>query len=177
MLLSDTVGLEYIVLKLLQGSSGIKYQEGQKEHSLILALQLLQECLCILTIGGKVRGNDIHVVSGTNRLLLFLNLASIQLCNRMLNRLDGLVLIHRLNMHGHNLAGLHTKEICQHSITDIRSIDGKEAHGSIHISHLKYSAILEIQATRCDKVLHRKAGTYQPFPVKEELCIISDMEL
>ena len=74
MLLGNAGGLEDIVLQLLRGSAGIEDKECQQKHALILALQLLQKCLGILTIGRKVRRNNFHVVAGTYRLFLLLDL-------------------------------------------------------------------------------------------------------
>lgn len=74
MLLGNAAGLEDIVLQLLRRSTGIEHEEGQKKHSLILTLQLLQKRLRILSIGGKIRRNDVHVIAGSHRLFLLLDL-------------------------------------------------------------------------------------------------------
>ena len=42
----------------------------------------------------------------------------------MFDGLDCLILVYRLDMHGHNLAGFHGKEICKQPVADIRCIDG-----------------------------------------------------
>lgn len=54
MLLSNGISLEDIIFKLLLRLSGIKYQEGQQEHSLILALQFLQKRFCILAVSSQI---------------------------------------------------------------------------------------------------------------------------
>ena len=50
----------------------VHHQEGNKEHSLVAALQI-QELFGLDTISGKVGGNDVHVIPGSDRFLLFLN--------------------------------------------------------------------------------------------------------
>lgn len=95
----------------------------------------------------------------------------------MLHRLDGLVLIHRLDVHGHDLARFHPEKIRQHSIADIGSIDGKKAHGTVNVTHLEASAVLEIQAAGCNKILHRKSCRCQPAPVKVKFRIAAKMKL
>ena len=95
----------------------------------------------------------------------------------MLYRLDGLILIHGLDMHRHDLAGLHPKEIRQHPVADIRCGNCKEAHGPIHAAHPEYPAVLKMQSGRGDEVLDRQSGRHQPFPVKAELLRISHVKL
>ena len=72
-LLRDGTGLEYIVVQLTRGVSRVQHQEGHEEHSLVPALQILQELFGLGTVGGKVGGNDVHIVSGTDRFFLFLD--------------------------------------------------------------------------------------------------------
>ena len=177
MLLGNAGGLENIVLQLLRGSAGVEDKEGQQKHALILALQLLQKCLCVLTIGRKIRWNYFHVISGPYRLFLLLDLSAVELRDGVLHRLDGLVLIHRLDVHGHDLTGLHSEEIRQHPVTDVRGIDGQEAHCAINVTHLESAAVLEIQAAGGNEILHRKAGRRKPAPVKVEFRIAAQMKL
>ena len=103
-LLCDGLCLEYIVFKLLFRSSGIHDEKCKQEHSLILALQLLKERLGIFAKSRQIRRNDIHIVSGTDCLFLLLDLATVKLRDGMLYSFDGFILIHRLYMHGHDLA-------------------------------------------------------------------------
>ncbi len=56
--------------KLLLGVGCVHYKEGDKEHALIVALQILQQLLGFNAVGGQIRGNDVHVVTGANRFLL-----------------------------------------------------------------------------------------------------------
>ena len=171
--LSDGACLEHIGFQLCLRFSGVHYQEGQKEHSLILALQLLQECLRILTVSRKVGRNDIHIVAGANCLFLFLNLAAVQLCNRSFDSFDSLILIHGLDVHGDNLTGFHLQKILQHLVTEVRGGDLQIGHGAVKPAHLKNAALGEGKAGRSNEVLHRHSASNKPFPVKEELLIVT----
>ena len=73
-LLRNTGCLKYIVLQFLLRTSRIHNQKRNKKHPLILALQFFQQRFRILPISGEIRRNDIHIISGTNRFLLFLDL-------------------------------------------------------------------------------------------------------
>ena len=73
-LLRNTGCLKYIVLQFLLRTACIHNEERNKKHPLILALQFFQKRFCILPVGGEIRRNDIHIISGTDRLFLFLDL-------------------------------------------------------------------------------------------------------
>ena len=135
MLLGNTGCLEDVVFQLLLGAAGIHDQECHHEHALILALQFLQQILRVTAVGCQVTRNDIHVVTGADCFLLFFDFGTVQLRNRMLYRLDRLVLIKGTDMHRHDLAGFHIQKILQQLIGKIRRRDCKETHGSIQISH------------------------------------------
>ena len=111
MLLGDTGSLEDIGLQFLLRSSGIHDEKGDQEHSLVLALQLLQKRLRVLAVGGQIRRNDVHVVTGTDCFLLFLDLGTVKLRDCVLDGLDRLCLVHRLDVHGDDLAGFHVEEV------------------------------------------------------------------
>ena len=78
----------------LRGVGGVQHQEGDKEHSLVAGLQVLQQLFRLVAVGGKVARNDVHVISGANSFFLFLDLRAVQVGNLALHRLDGLHLVH-----------------------------------------------------------------------------------
>ena len=119
MFLSNTGCLEDVVFQLLLGAAGIHDQECYHEHALILALQFLQQILCIVSVGRQVTRNDIHVVTGADCLLLLFDLGAVQLRDRMLHRLDRLVLIKGADMHRHDLTGFHIQQLLQQLIGQI----------------------------------------------------------
>ena len=175
-LLSDTLSLKHIVFQLLFGATGVHHQECHHEHSLILALKLFQESLGILTIGGKVRGDDVHVVTGTHSLFLFLDLGTVKLGNGSFDGLDCRSLVYRLDVHGHDLTGLHIQKVCQHTVADVRSGDCQIRHGTVKTAHLECAVGLESKASRGNKVFYRQPGLHKILPVKEELIGLAHVE-
>ena len=171
MLLGDTGRLEHVGVQLLQGLSSIHDQHRQHEHALILALQLLQERFGVLAVGGQVRGNDVHVVAGTDCLFLLFDLGPVKLRDRMLDGLDRFRLIHGLDVHRDDLRGIHVQEILQKLVRKVRCRDLQIAHGTEEASHLEGTAAGEGKGRRGNKVLYGKAGLRQPLPVKTELIL------
>ena len=53
-LLRDTGSLKHIGFQLLLRLAGVHHQKGQQEHTLILALQFLQQCLCVLAVSCQI---------------------------------------------------------------------------------------------------------------------------
>ena len=102
MLLCDAVCLENVVFQFLLGLSRAENKKREKEHALVLALQFLEQRLGIIPVSRKIRRDDVHVVAGADRLLLFLDLGPVQLRDGVLHLLDRLGLIHGLHMHGHD---------------------------------------------------------------------------
>ena len=93
-LLGDGAGLKHIVFKLLLRPAGVHDEKGNQEHALVLRLQLLQKSLRILAVGSQIRRDDVHVIPGTDGLLLLLDLAAVKLGDGVLDLLDGGGLVH-----------------------------------------------------------------------------------
>ena len=176
MLLGNGVGLKDIGFQLLFGAAGVEDEEGQQEHTLVLGLEFFQQRLGIIAVGGEVRRNDVHVITGANCLFLLLNLAAIQLRDGVLDLLDGLVLIDGLDVHGHDLAGIHVQKVLQQLVADIRSGNLQIAHGTVELSHAEDPAAGEGKRGRRDVVLYRQASLWKPLPVKPELLLITHVE-
>ena len=119
-LLGNGACLENVVAKLTGIVRCVQHQKGQKEHSLVAALQILQEFFRFTAVGSKVGWNDVHVVSGTNCFFLFLDLTAVQVGNLALYRLNGFHLIHRLNVHTHNERAFHIQKISQQTVIQLR---------------------------------------------------------
>ena len=113
MLLGNGVGLKDIGFQLLPGTAGVENQKGEQEHTLVLGLEFFQQGFGIVAVGGEVGRNDVHVITGADSLFLLLNFAAIQLRDGVLDLLDGLVLIDRLDVHGHDFTGIHIQKILQ----------------------------------------------------------------
>ena len=155
MLLCNAGCLEHIGFQLLQCFSGIHHQKSNQKHSLILALQFLQKCLCVFPVGSKIGGDNVDVIPRTDRFLLFLDLAAIQFCDRALNGLNCLVLVYGLNVHRYNLAGFHIQKILQQLVAKVRGSNGEKAHSPIQRSHLERLSTGERKAAGRNKILYR----------------------
>ena len=175
-LLGDALGLEHVGLQLLLGAPGVHHQERHHEHPLVLALQFLQERLGVPAVGGEVGGDDVDVVPGADRLLLLLDLAPVQLRDGVLHRLDGLVLVDGLDVHGDDLAGVDVQDVRQHTVADVRGRDGQKRHGPVHIPRLEGAPAVEGKGGGCDEVLHGKPGLHQPLPLKGEGLTVPHVE-
>ena len=168
--------LKHVVLKLLLRLAGIHDKEGDEEHTLILRLQLLQKGLCILTVGGQVGRDNVHVITGTDCLFLLLNLAAVKLGNGVLDLLDGSGLVYRLDVHGDDLAGLHIQKILQKLVGKIRCCNLQITHGSVQAAHGKGFAAREGEGCGSNEVLHGKSGACQPAPVEVKTVSIAHVE-
>jgi hypothetical protein len=50
---------EYVVVELLLLYGGVEYENRHKKHSLVAALQVLQQRFCFAAVGGEVGGDDV----------------------------------------------------------------------------------------------------------------------
>ena len=145
----------------------VQHQEGHKEHSLVSALQILQELFGLGTVGGKVGGNDVHVISGADGFFLFLNFGFIQVGDFPLDRLDGLDLIHGLDMQADDQRAFHIQKIRQHPVIQLRGEDLQKKQPRI-FTHTELFAGAELEAGRRDEILGGQTGRSQPVPFKAE---------
>ena len=120
-LLSNALRLLDIQVELLFVVGGVHHQEGNEEHALVAALQVFQQLLGFAAIGGQIAGNDVHVISRSDRFLLFLDLHSVEIGDLALHVANGCNLINGLNMDGHDEAGFHGEEIGQAAVIQIET--------------------------------------------------------
>ena len=76
-----------------------------------------------IAIGLKIRRYDIHVVAGTDRLLLLFDLHAVDVRHLRLHHFDGCSLIQRLYMHVDDHVLLCVEEVLQHLIGQLRCQD------------------------------------------------------
>ena len=69
-LLCNAGCLKNVVFQFLFRAPGVQHQKSDEEHSLVLALQFLQQSFCISAVGCQIRRNDVNIISGTDCLLL-----------------------------------------------------------------------------------------------------------
>ena len=60
--LDDTGHREQVIVQLPAGRGHVYHKEGQKEHSLIPALQIFQKGLCVVAVCYEVGWKYVHVV-------------------------------------------------------------------------------------------------------------------
>ena len=104
--LRDAAHREHIVFQPLPGGSEVHHRKGQQEHSLVAALQVGEQLGGILGKGNEVRRQNLHIVPGTDSLFLLLRLHTAYVGDLSLDRLNGLELVYRLNVHGDGQLGV-----------------------------------------------------------------------
>ena len=104
--LRHTGGLKHIVAQLLFGVGHVQHKECQHEKALISGLQLGQQLLGVLPVGGKVAGQYVHIVAAADGLFLLLYLHGVKVGDLALDGLDGLRLIDGLHMEVHQNAAV-----------------------------------------------------------------------
>ena len=154
-LLRDGTGLEHVVVQLFSALRRVHQQERHQEHALIPALEVLQQLLGLLAVGGKVRGDDIHVIPGPDRFFLFLDLGAVQVGDLALDGLDGADLIHRLDVHGHHKTGLHIQKIRQNTVIQLRGQNLEEGHRAKLPAHAEGLAARKFQGRGGNEVFGR----------------------
>ena len=69
-LLGDGTGLKDIVFQLLLCAPGVQHQKSDKEHPLVLALQLFEQGFRIPSVSCQIRRNDVNIIPGTDGFFL-----------------------------------------------------------------------------------------------------------
>ena len=99
-LLRDTAHGKHIVFKPLAVGCHVHHRKGQQEHSFIPGLEVGQQLGGVLAESDEVGGQNLYVVPCPDSLFLFLGLHAANVGDFSLDGLNGLELIHRLNVHG-----------------------------------------------------------------------------
>ena len=157
--LRDGCRLEDGIFELLTGRRGIHDEDGHEEHSLVSRLEILQQTLGLASVGGKVGGDDVHIVAGTDSFLLFLNLHLVQIGNLGLDALDGLSLINGADMKIDSNVGVHIEEVSQHTVIQLRRENLQKAHRADGSAHLETLAFPKVERGRRDEVFAAETGT------------------
>ena len=138
-------------------------------HSLEYQFSIQKFCICLVSCLCSYQGTcRTHVIPGADGLFLFLDLAAVQVGDFPLYRLDGLHLIHRLDVQIHNEGTFHIEKVRQHTVIQLRGQNLHEADGPVLLSHAELLAGTELEAGRRDKVLGGKAAGSQPVPLELE---------
>lgn len=163
MLLGNADCLKHIGFQLLFSFAGVQHQKSDKEHPLVLALQLLQQCLGIPAVSRQIRRKHVHIISGADGFFLLLNLGPIEFGNGVLDGFDGLVLVNGLDVHGDNLAGIHVQKILQQLVAQVRSRDIQKADRPEDESNLKTLPKIKELDAEYSKLLTEKKARYPDY--------------
>ena len=127
-------------------------------------MQIGQQLFCFRTVGGKIGGNDVHVISGTDSFFLLLNLALVQIGDGALDGLDGADLIHRLHMDvDHNVA-FNIQKVLENPVTQLRCQNLQETDGSELLTHAEILRPVKEERAGGNIVLGGQPGAGQIFP-------------
>ena len=138
----------------------------------------MKQVLGFLPIGGKVRGNDVHIISGPHRLFLFLNLHFLQIAHFPLDIADRLGLVDRLDMQVDRHRIVQVQKLCQHPVRQLRRQNLQEGDSAGILPNAEGLAVLrEGKAGRRDKILCREAGFGKVAPGKLQFLLPAGVEL
>ena len=113
-------GSHNVAEQLLPFRGDVLYQHRYQKHTLIPGLQILKQVLGFLPVGGKVRGNDVHIISGPHRLFLFLDLHFLQVAHFPLDIADRRGLVDRLDMKVDRHRVVQVQKFGQHPVRQLR---------------------------------------------------------
>ena len=156
-------------LQLLFRGRQMQHEEGHIEHSLVAALQILQEIFRRAAVGGEVGGENIQIVAAACSLLLLLNLHGVQIGDLALDHLDCLVLVDAADVHGDEKVPLHIHEIREDAVLNFRGQYLQEGHRTVHFSYAETPRLAKLEGRRRDKVLDGQTACREPVPFKGEL--------
>ena len=157
---------EKVILQLLLAVRKIHHQKGHQKHSLIPALQITEDILCLACVGGKVGGDDIHIETFPHRLFLCVDLHTVNVSDLPLDRFNCLILIHAADMEADKQPAVRIQQLGEHTVIHFRCADLQKGHGTEFIRHRELPCFTEAERRRCDKILDRQAGRGKPAPFK-----------
>ena len=169
MRLGDAGRLRNGNLQLLFRGRQMQHEEGHIEHSLVAALQILQEIFRRAAVGGEVGGENIQIVAAAGGLLLLLDLHGVQIGDLALDHLDGLVLVDAADVHGDEKVSLHIHEIREDTVLNLRGQYLQKGHRAVHFADAETPRLAKLEGRRRDKVLDGQAACREPVPFKGEL--------
>ena len=175
-LLRDTGRLQAIDAELRHGIRDIQNEERQQKHTLISALQLLQQFFRFIAIGGEVGRDNVHVVACADGLFLLLNLHAVEIGDLAFDSLDGGNLIDRLDVHRDDDGTFHVQKFSQHPVVQFRGEDLQERSRAALLSDAEGIALGKFKGAGRDEVLDGQTGGRQPVPRKAERRRLVDME-
>ena len=175
--LHDTRHREQVVVQLPAGGGGVHHKEGQEEHSLVAALQVVQQVLGVLTECNKVGRKYVHIVAASDGLFLFLHLHLVNVADLALDGFDGLGLIDSLNVHGDGHFSVHLQQLRKELVRKLGGHDLHIGRRSPCGAHAEQAALPEVKAGGSDKVFCPQPGFRYHIPCEAERLGAAGVEL
>ena len=122
----------------------------------------------VLGKGNEVRRQNLHIIPGTDSLFLFLRFHAAYVGDLSLDRLNGLELVYRLNVHGDGQLGVQFQNLRQQLIRKFRRHDLQIGCRTPHLADTESPALPKVEAVRGDVVLCPHARLGNVFPRKAE---------
>ena len=170
-LLSDASSLKHSTIQLLLGLGRIEEKHRNKEHTLITALQIIQNLLGLAAISCKVTRNNFHIITRPHSFLLFLDFHTIQVGNFAFDKFDSFQLIYRLHMNADHQIFVHVQKFDQHLIRQFRGKDVQIGCSTIGVTHHKILAALEQETGRGNEVFGGHAALQDAVITEIELLL------
>ena len=170
-LLSDTGSLKHSTIQFLLGLGRIEEKHRNKEHTLIAALQIIQNLLGLAAISRKVARNNFHIITRPHSFLLLLDFHTVQVGNFAFDQFDGFQLIYRLHMNADHQIFVHVQKFGQRLIRQFRGKDVQIGCSTIGVTHHKVLAALEQETGRGNEVLGGHAALQDAVITEIELVL------
>ena len=170
-LLSDTSSLKNSTIQFLLGLGRIKEQHRNKEHTLIAALQIIQNLLGLAAISCKVARKNFHIITRPHSFLLLLDFHTVQVGNFAFDQFDSFQLIYRLHMDTDDQIFVHIQKLGQHLIRQFRGKDVQIGCSTIGVTHHKVLAAFEQETGRGNEVFRRHAALQDAVIAEIELLL------
>ena len=131
----------------------------------------------VLGKGNEVGRQNLHVVPGTDSLFLLLRLHAANVGDLSLDRLNGLELVYRLDVHGDGQLGVQLQNLRQQLIRKLRRHDLQIGRRAPHLADTESPALPKVETVRGDVVLCPHARLGNVFPRKAERLTPAGMHL
>ena len=131
-------------------------------------MQVTQQLGGVLRKGNEVRRQNLHVIPGTDGLFLLLRFHTANVGDFSFDRLNGLELVYRLNVHGDGQFGVQLQNLRQQLIRKLRCHNLQIGRRAPHLADTESPALPKIEAVRGDVVLCPHARLGNVFPRKAE---------
>ena len=175
--LRDAAHREHIVFQPLAGGRDIDNRKRQEEHPLVAGLQIGQELRRVLAECNQVRGQDVGIVPGPHRFPLFLHLHFPDVGELALDGLNGLELIHRLNMERNRHFRIQLQDLRQELVRELGRQNLQVGRRAPVLADAECPGLPEVEAVRRDIVLCAKPGFGDVLPGEAERLPVAGVHL